>query len=70
MNPENVQAVITALRAYGQAAREDDSDLDGKTIQQDMVELARVLKSNGTYTEGELIEQLGITKTNTGYEWS
>lgn len=70
MNPENVQEVITALRAYGQAAREDDSELDGKTIQQDMGELAHVLESDGTYTEGDLIERLGITKTNTGYEWS
>lgn len=70
MNPGNIQSVITALRAYGQAAREDDSELDGKTIQQYMSELAHVLESNATYTEGELIERLGITKTNNGYEWS
>lgn len=70
MNPDNIQSVITALRAYGQAAREDNSALDGKTIQQDMGQIAHVLESNGTYAEGELIEQLGITKTNNGYEWS
>ena len=70
MKSDNIQSVITALRAYGQAAREDNSALDGKTIQCDMGELASVLESDGTYTEGELIERLGITKTDTGYEWS
>ena len=70
MNPENAQVVITALRAYGQAARNDYSELDGKTIQRDMGELAHVLESDATYTESELIEMLGITKTNHGYEWS
>lgn len=70
MNPDNIQSVITALRAYGQAAREDDSELDGKTVQLDMGELAHVLETNATYAEGELIERLGITKTNNGYEWS
>lgn len=70
MNPDNIQSVITALRAYGQAAREDNSALDGKTIQQDMGDLAHVLESSATYTESELIERLGITKTDTGYEWS
>lgn len=69
MKPENVEAVIQALDAYGEAARNNYSALDGKTIQRDMQTVTEVLKSGATYTEGELIEQLGITKTDLGYEW-
>ena len=70
MKPENVETVIQALDAYGEAARNNYSALDGKTIQRDMQTVTEVLKSSGTYTVGELIEQLGITKTDLGYEWS
>lgn len=70
MKPENVETVIQALDAYGEAARNNYSALDGKTIQRDMQTVAEALKSSGTYTEGELIEQLGITKTDLGYEWA
>lgn len=70
MKLENVEAVIQALNAYGEAARNNYSALDGKTIQRDMQTVAEVLKSSGTYTVGELIEQLGITKTDLGYEWT
>ena len=31
--------------------------------------LANALESSDTYTVGELIEQLGITETDLGYEW-
>lgn len=70
MKPENVEAVIQALYAYGEAARNSYFDLGGRTIQRDMQTVAEVLKSSGTYTSGELIEQLGITKTDLGYEWA
>lgn len=70
MKPENVETVIQALDAYGEAARNNYSALEGKTIQRDMQTVAEALKSSGTYTEGELIEQLGITKTDLGYEWA
>lgn len=70
MKPENVETVIQALDAYGEAARNNYSALDGKTIQRDMQTVAEALKSSGTYTVGELIEQLGITKTDLGYEWA
>lgn len=69
MKPENVEAVIQALYAYAEAARGNYFALDGKTIQRDMWTVAEVLESSGTYTAGELIEQLGITKTDLGYEW-
>lgn len=69
MKPENVQAAIQALYAYAEAARGDYYGLTGKDIQNDMWEIANVLESSGTYTAGELIETLGITKTGNGYEW-
>lgn len=70
MKPENVETVIQALDAYGEAARNNYSALDGKTIQRDMQTVAEALESSATYTVGELIEQLGITKTDLGYEWA
>ena len=70
MKPENVQAAIQALRAYGAAARGDYYDLTGKDIQNAMREIANVLESSGTYTEAELIENLGITEGEYGYEWA
>lgn len=70
MKLENVEAVIQALNAYGEAARNNYYALDGRQIQRDMQTVAEVLKSSGTYTVGELIEQLGITKTDLGYEWA
>ncbi|OHO67066.1 hypothetical protein HMPREF2692_06810 [Corynebacterium sp. HMSC036D03] len=66
---EIVQAVTQALHAYGEAARNDYYTLDGKQIQRDMWTLANALESSDTYTVGELIEQLGITETDLGYEW-
>lgn len=70
MKPENVQAAIQALYAYAEAARGDCDGLDGKIIQLDMWTIAEALESSATYTAGELIEQLGITKTDLGYEWA
>lgn len=70
MNTENVQAVIQALNAYGEAARNNYFALDGKQIQRDMWTITDVLESGATYTVGELIELLGITKTDLGYEWA
>lgn len=70
MKPENVEAAIQALNAYGEAARNSYFDLGGRTSQRDMQTVTEVLKSSGTYTAGELIEQLGITKTDLGYEWA
>ena len=70
MKPENVQAAIHALRAYGEAARGDYYDLTGKDIQNAMREIANVLESSGTYTAEELIENLGITEGEYGYEWA
>lgn len=69
MNQNTVEAVIQALYAYGEAARNNYYALDGKTIQRDMRTVAEALESSATYTVGELIEQLGITKTDLGYEW-
>lgn len=70
MKLENVEVVIQALNAYGEAARNNYYALDGKTIQRDMRTVAEALESSATYTVGELIEQLGITKTDLGYEWA
>lgn len=69
MKPENVQAAIQALYAYADAARDDYYDLTGKDIQNGMRAIANALESSATYTEDELIEQLGITETDSGYEW-
>lgn len=69
MNQNTVEAVIQALYAYAEAARGGYS-LDGKQIQRDMWEIATALESSATYTAGELIEQLGIAKTDLGYEWA
>lgn len=70
MKPENVQAVIQALYAYAEAARNGYTRLDGAEISQDIRKVINALESSGTYTAGELIEQLGITKTDLGYEWA
>lgn len=69
MKLENVETAIQALYAYGEAARNNYYALDGKTMQRDMQTVAEALESSATYTVGELIEQLGITKTDLGYEW-
>lgn len=69
MNQNTVEAVIQALYAYAEAARNNYYALDGKTIQRNMRTVAEALESSATYTVGELIEQLGITKTDLGYEW-
>lgn len=70
MNQDNVKAVIQALNAYAEAARNNYFALDGKQIQRDMWTIADALESSATYTVGELIELLGITKTDLGYEWA
>lgn len=70
MKPENVQAVIQALYAYAEAARNGYTRLDGAEISQDIRKVISALESSGTYTAGELIEQLGITKADLGYEWA
>lgn len=70
MKPENVQAVIQALYAYEEAARNGYTRLDGAEISQDIRKVINALESSGTYTAGELIERLGITKTDLGYEWA
>lgn len=70
MNQDNVQAVIQALYAYEEAARNGYTRLDGAEISQDIRTVTTALESNATYTAGELIELLGITKTNLGYEWA
>lgn len=70
MKPENVQAAIQALYAYGEAARDDYYALCGKTIQWDLEEIANVLSSSAEYTEEELLSILGIAKTDDGYEWA
>ena len=67
--PNNAKAVIEALHAYGEAARWDYSELDGKKIEMDMWEIADVVGSNLSYTTEELLESLGIVKTEHGYEW-
>jgi len=66
---EIIQAIVQAIHAYGEAARNDYFSLDGKQIQQDMWTIADALESGDTHTMKELIGQLGITKTNLGYEW-
>lgn len=70
MSAENVQAVIQALYSYAEAARNGYTRLDGAEISQDIRTVITALESSATYTEGELIEQLGITKTDLGYEWA
>lgn len=70
MKSENVQAVIQALYAYEEAARNGYTRLDGAEISQDIRGVINALESSGTYTAGELIEQLGIIKTDFGYEWA
>ena len=70
MSQSNVQAVIQALYAYAEAARNGYTRLDGAEINQDMQEIINALESSDTYTAGELIERLGITKTDLGYEWA
>lgn len=70
MNTETVQAVIQALYAYEEAARNGYTRLDGAEISKDIRTVITALESNATYTVGGgLIELLGITKTDTGYEW-
>lgn len=69
MRMGNVQAVIQALNAYGEAARGDYYGLDGKTIQRDMWEITDALESGLPSSADELISRLGITKTDDGYEW-
>lgn len=69
MRPENVQAAITALYAYGEAARNDGFPIDVKTLQLDMREIAAALKSDTPITAEKLISYLGLAKTNHGYEW-
>ena len=69
MRPENVQSAITALRAYGEAARWNFFALDGRLIQHDLSDIAYALKSDTPITEEELISGLGITQTERGYEW-
>ena len=69
MNQDNVQAVIQALNAYAEAARNGYTRLDGAEISQDIRTVITALESSDTYTAGELIELLGITKTDLGYEW-
>ena len=69
MNTETVQAVIQALYAYEEAARNGYTRLDGAEISKDIRTVITALESNATYTVGELIELLGITKTDTSYEW-
>lgn len=61
---EIVQAVIKALDVYGEAARNNYLDLDGKQIQRDMWTITDALESSDTYTAGELIEQLSSRKSN------
>lgn len=70
MKPEHVQAVIQALYAYAEAARNNYFALDGKTIQRDMWTITDSMESGLPDTADELIEQLGITKTDLGYEWA
>lgn len=69
MSQNNVETVIQALYAYAEAARNGYTHLDGAEISRDMRTVITTLESNGTYTVGELIEQLGIIKTDLGYEW-
>jgi len=69
MNQNTVEAVIQALYAYAEAARNGYTHLDGAEISQDIRTVITALESSATYTVGELIEQLGITKTDLGYEW-
>lgn len=69
MRPENVQAAITALYAYGEAARRDFYVLYGRLIQHDLSYIAYALKSGTPITEEELLSGLAITKTEHGYEW-
>jgi len=69
MKPEHVQAVIQALYAYAEAARNNYFALDGKTIQRDMWTIADSMESGLPDTADELISDLGITKTDLGYEW-
>lgn len=69
MRQENVQAAITALYAYAEAAGGEYSSLGGNDIQQDMRNIANVLESAETRTSEELLRKLEITKTELGYEW-
>nr|DAI15212.1 MAG TPA: hypothetical protein [Caudoviricetes sp.]DAI33692.1 MAG TPA: hypothetical protein [Caudoviricetes sp.] len=69
MRQENVQAAITALYAYAEAAGGEYSSLGGNDIQQDMRNIANVLESAETCTSEELLRKLEITKTELGYEW-
>lgn len=70
MSPDNTEAVIEALYAYGEAARWDYHALDGAAIREDMWVLADVLDSPEAYTAEEIITDLGIIKTDLGYEWA
>ena len=70
MRLKNTHAVINALLAYGEAARNDDMDLDGKTIRDDMEILAEILGSCTSYTKEKILDQLGITFSNGTYQWT
>ena len=70
MRPDNALAVIDALLAYGEAARNDDMYLDGKTIRDDMEILANILGSNTPYTKDQILDKLCITFVDGAYEWT
>lgn len=69
MRPENIEAAIAALYAYGEAARGDGDALVGKTVEYDMECIADALESDTPLTAERLISRLGIIKTENGYEW-
>lgn len=59
MRLKNTHAVINALLVYGEAARNDDLDLDGKTIRDDMEILAEIL---GSPSVAQKTPPLGVRK--------
>lgn len=69
MRPENVQAAITALYAYAEAARADSLPLDSEILQLDLEEISCALESDTPVTAERLLRYLGITKTEHGYKW-
>lgn len=70
MHPGNTRAVIDGLLAYGEAARNNDMDLDGKTIQADMETLADILNSDTLHTTEAVLDKLMIEYTNGTYNWA
>ena len=70
MHPDNARAVIDGLLAYAEAAQNDSSDLDGKTIRDDMRTFAGILHSDTLHTTDDVLSTMVITYAHGTYNWS